>query len=63
MNADPVMEMRGVTKVYGQGQAATAALRGVDLVVYQGEFMAIMGGSGSGKSTCLNILGCLDRPR
>jgi len=62
MNADPVMEMRGVTKVYGQGQAATAALRGVDLVVYQGEFMAIMGGSGSGKSTCLNILGCLDRP-
>jgi putative ABC transport system ATP-binding protein len=58
----PAIELRGVTKVYGTGQAAMQALRGVDLRIDEGDFVAIMGHSGSGKSTCLNILGCLDSP-
>lgn len=60
--AAPLIELRGVTKVYGTGDAAVHALRGVDLRIDTGEFIAIMGASGSGKSTCLNILGCLDVP-
>ena len=58
----PLIELRGVTKVYGSGTAAMQALRGVDLRIDQGEFVAVMGASGSGKSTCMNILGCLDTP-
>jgi putative ABC transport system ATP-binding protein len=58
----PLVELRGVTKVYGQGQAAFPALRGIDLTIHEGEFVAIMGPSGSGKSTVMNILGCLDSP-
>ncbi len=58
----PLLELRGVTKVYGEGAAAVHALRGIDLRVDNGEFVALMGASGSGKSTCLNILGCLDVP-
>jgi len=58
----PFIEMRAVTRMYGRGQAAMQALRGVDLTVEQGDFVAVMGASGSGKSTCLNILGCLDTP-
>jgi putative ABC transport system ATP-binding protein len=58
----PLIELRGVTKVYGSGAAAMHALRGVDLHVAAGEFVAVMGPSGSGKSTCMNILGCLDTP-
>jgi putative ABC transport system ATP-binding protein len=57
-----LIEFREVTKIYGEGQAAMAALRGIDLQVDEGEFVAIMGPSGSGKSTCMNILGCLDMP-
>lgn len=49
-------------KVYGQGDAAVRVLHGLDLVVREGEYVAIAGPSGSGKSTLLNILGCLDRP-
>jgi putative ABC transport system ATP-binding protein len=58
----PLIELRGVTKVYGKGLAAMAALQGIDLRVAPGDFVAIMGPSGSGKSTCMNILGCLDTP-
>ncbi len=60
--AVPLVELRGVTKVYGRGQAAFPALRGIDLAVGAGEFVAIMGPSGSGKSTVMNVLGCLDTP-
>ena len=56
----PLIELRGVTKVYGIGQASMHALRGVDLCIFEGEFVAVMGPSGSGKSTSMNILGCLD---
>jgi len=58
----PVIELSGVTKVYGKGRAAVRALRGIDLRVDDGEFVVVMGSSGSGKSTCMNILGCLDTP-
>jgi putative ABC transport system ATP-binding protein len=61
-NLAPLIELRGVTKVYGTGQAAMQALAGIDLRIDEGDFVAIMGHSGSGKSTCLNILGCLDSP-
>lgn len=58
----PLIELRGVTKVYGKGQAAVHALRGLDLSIGRGELLALMGPSGSGKSTCMNLLGCLDTP-
>jgi putative ABC transport system ATP-binding protein len=58
----PLIEMRGVSKVYGEGPAAVHALADVDLTIEEGEFVAIMGPSGSGKSTAMNILGCLDTP-
>ncbi len=57
-----VIELQGVTKVYGTGQATMHALRGIDLRIDEGDFLAVMGPSGSGKSTCMNILGCLDTP-
>ncbi len=57
-----LIELTGVTKIYGKGQAAMRALDGIDLSIQQGEFVAVMGPSGSGKSTCMNILGCLDTP-
>jgi len=62
MNDTPVIELRQVTRIYGQGQAAVAALRGIDLEIWRGDFVAVMGPSGSGKSTCMNLLGCLDSP-
>ncbi|NVM23594.1 MAG: ABC transporter ATP-binding protein [Desulfobacterales bacterium] len=58
----PLIELRGVTRVYGKGRAAVRALRGIDLRVDDGQFVAVIGTSGSGKSTCMNILGCLDTP-
>jgi putative ABC transport system ATP-binding protein len=60
--AAPVIEIAGVTKVYGNGDVAVAALRGVSVSIREGEFVAIMGPSGSGKTTLLGIIGCLDRP-
>ncbi len=59
---DTLIELRGVTKTYGSGQAAFQALKGVDFSISRGEFVAVMGPSGSGKSTVMNLLGCLDTP-
>jgi macrolide transport system ATP-binding/permease protein len=58
----PLIELRGITRTYYNGEIATQVLHGVDLAIYPGEFVAIMGASGSGKSTLMNIIGCLDRP-
>jgi putative ABC transport system ATP-binding protein len=58
----PVVSLERVTKVYCSGEARVEALRGIDLRILGGEFVAIAGTSGSGKSTLMNILGCLDRP-
>ncbi|QQV78816.1 ABC transporter ATP-binding protein [Sphingomonas aliaeris] len=61
-DATPIIRLRGVTKTYGQGATAFQALKGVDLDIQSGDFVAVMGASGSGKSTTMNILGCLDVP-
>ena len=57
-----VYQARGITKVYRMGEVEVHALRGVDLDLYEGEFIVLLGPSGSGKSTLLNILGGLDVP-
>lgn len=58
----PLIELSGITKIYGAGEAEVRALDGVDLRIDEGEFVAIMGPSGSGKSTAMNMIGCLDQP-
>lgn len=58
----PVFEVLGVSKIYQMGEVKVKALRGVDLKLYESEFMVLLGASGSGKSTLLNILGGLDLP-
>ncbi len=60
--ASPLIALRDVTKIYGQGDAQVRALDGVNLAIEEGEFAAVMGSSGSGKSTAMNIIGCLDQP-
>ena len=62
MTDKPIISLRGVTKIYGEGPTAFQALKGIDLDIAQGDFVAVMGPSGSGKSTTMNILGCLDVP-
>lgn len=59
---EAVFQARGITKVYQMGEVEVHALRGVDLDLYEGEFVVLLGPSGSGKSTLLNILGGLDVP-
>jgi putative ABC transport system ATP-binding protein len=61
-DASPLIRLRGIEKRYGSGESEVVALGGIDLDVEKGDFVAIMGSSGSGKSTCMNILGCLDVP-
>ena len=60
--ATPVIDVRGVHRIYESEAGFTHALRGVTLTVARGEFLCIMGPSGSGKSTLMNVLGCLDSP-
>jgi len=62
MNKQTIIQTQKLRKVYGIGNIQVKALDGVDLEINRGEFMAIMGPSGSGKSMLMNILGCLDRP-
>jgi len=58
----PVIELRSIERTYSSGEVEVRAVRGVSLTIQPGEFVAIMGASGSGKSTIMNTLGCLDRP-
>lgn len=58
--SEPIIKLIDITKTFGEGEAAFQALKGVNLAVNEGDFIAIMGASGSGKSTMMNIVGCLD---
>ena len=57
-----VIRVQDLQKIYRMGDVEVPALRGINLTIERGEFVAVMGSSGSGKSTFMNILGCLDRP-
>lgn len=60
--AKPVIRLEGVTKEFRNGGDVLRALKGVDLTIHRNDYMALVGSSGSGKSTMMNIVGCLDRP-
>ena len=62
MNAEKIIELENIVKIYKLGKIEVAALKGITLTISRGEFVAIMGPSGSGKSTLMNIIGCLDTP-
>jgi putative ABC transport system ATP-binding protein len=62
VNEQPVIRLRNIHKIYDTGEVKVHAVNDVSLDIHKGEFVAIMGSSGSGKSTMMNILGCLDRP-
>jgi len=57
-----VIKLENIRRIFGEGDHTVEALRGVSFTINVGEFVAIMGASGSGKSTCMNTLGCLDKP-
>ena len=61
-NGEVLIRLQDVYKIYKTGESEVHALDGVTLEICQGEFVAIVGASGSGKSTCMNIIGCLDLP-
>src|SRR2546426_4955609 len=62
MAESPIVELRGVYKVYKRGNHEVRALDGIDLDILAGQYISIMGPSGSGKSTLFNVIGALDRP-
>ena len=62
MGSNPVAELRHIHKGYGSGDTEVRAVNDLNLTVGAGDYIAVMGASGSGKSTAMNILGCLDRP-
>jgi putative ABC transport system ATP-binding protein len=61
-DASPLIEVSDLWRIYDLGDTRVTALQGVSLAIGRGEFVAVMGASGSGKSTFMNVLGCLDRP-
>lgn len=62
MDRVPLVEFNDIYKIYKMGDEEVHALDGISFKIYEGEFVAIVGQSGSGKSTCMNIIGCLDVP-
>lgn len=62
MPKNVIIRLEDIYKIYGTGETEVRALAGVNLTIEQGEYCAIMGASGSGKSTMMNVIGCLDRP-
>ncbi|MFH1590877.1 MAG: ABC transporter ATP-binding protein [archaeon] len=62
MSPTPIIQLKDVWKIYQMGEIEVPALRGVDVTINKGDFVAIIGASGSGKSTMMNLIGCLDLP-